>query len=413
MKIKLDVDRVRLGMYVAELDRPWLDSPFLFQGFLIDEPDELSRLRAHCRFVFVDDLQSSQEPAVQEILRTAMGGLTSGRVRAIKVEFEEWSGARKLRQTLDRLKDTTIKTRDRIQQVLDEVERGEAVETRRTRDVVSGLVDKVTRNPHTAQWVTLLQAEEQRIAQHCINVSVLSTMLARELQWPEAMLSIVSEASMLHDAGLSRVPEWIRNKPAALDEREQQLVRMHPAYTARLLQDAGGYDARIIDIVRHHHERLDGSGYPDGLRGHEIAEYVQVVAIADAYETMTSERPYENALAPSIALTRLHNQSGQQFARDLVEAFIRALGIYPLSSLVRLENGAIGIVISSQQEHRLKPVVLLLHDDKGNEVWPRRMVNLAVMQEQGKPGWKICDILDPEQEDIDVRQVLVQEFMLR
>lgn len=413
MKIKLDVGRVTLGMFLAELDRPWLDTPFLFQGFLLDDPEDLEQLRETCEYVFVDDLQSSQDPAVQDALRNALGGLRSGRVSKISVNFEEWKGAARLRRTLARLKDSALSARERMQSVLDDVEGGEQLVSEQTREVVSDMVLNVTQNPHTAQWITLLKAEEQQIAQHCINVSVLATMLARELGWPDRLVEIIGEAAMLHDAGMSRVPEWIRNKPGPLNRREFNLVRMHPAYTARLLEEAGGYDARTVDIVRHHHERMDGSGYPDQLRGHEIAEYVQVVSVADVYESMTAEKAYEPALAPSVALTRLHQRARNHFSRPLVEAFIRALGIYPLSSLVRLKNGALGIVVSSQQENRLKPVILLVIDEKGQKVWPRRMVNLALFEGERFTGWGIDGIVDPETVGMDVRQVLVEEFMLK
>ena len=413
MKIKLDVGRVTLGMFLAELDRPWLDTPFLFQGFLLDDPDDLEKLRDTCSYVFVDDLQSSQDPAVQDALRHALGGLRSGRVRKISVDFEEWKGAAKLRRTLARLKDSTLATRERMQAVLDDVEGGKQLAREQASEVVSDVILNVTHNPHTAQWITLLKAEEQQIAQHCINVSVLATMLARELAWPNSVIEIVAEAAMLHDAGMSRVPEWIRTKPGPLSRREFDLVRMHPAYTARLLEQAGGYDSRTIDIVRHHHERLDGTGYPDRLVGHEIPEYVQVVSVADVYESMTAEKSYSPAMAPSLALTRLHQRAGNHFPRHLVEAFIRALGIYPLSSLLRLRNGALGIVVSSRQENRLQPIILLVVDEKGQKVWPRRMVNLAMFEGERFAGWGIDGIVDPDAIGIDVRQVLVEEFMLK
>lgn len=413
MKIKLDVDRLVLGMYIAELDRPWMGTPFMFQGFLLQDPEDIGKLRECCKFVFVDDLESSQDATVQDVLRHSMGGLRSGRVKSLSVEFEEWKGADKLRRTLNRLKDNTIQTRERIQNVLNDVEMGKAIDTASTRDIVASLVDNITRNPHTAQWITLLEAEDQEIAQHGINVSVLATMLAKELGWPETLISIINEAALLHDAGMSRVPTFIREKPGPLSQREFKLVQMHSAYTARLLEQAGGYDSRIVDIVRHHHERIDGSGYPDGLRGHQIAEYVQVVSIADVYESMTSEKPYEPALAPSVALTRLHKRTKTHFSRHLVETFIRSLGIYPLSSLVRLNNGALGIVVSSQQENRLKPVLLLIEDESGKKVWPRRMVNLALLESKGIKGWTIDTIVDPESLDVDVRKILVEEFMLR
>ncbi|MBW3567966.1 MAG: hypothetical protein KY410_08440, partial [Proteobacteria bacterium] len=175
----------------------------------------------------------------------------------------------------------------------------------------------------------------------------------------------------------------------------------------------GAYDSRVIEIVRSHHERMDGTGYPHGLRGHNIPAYVQVVSIVDVYESMTAEKPYESALTPSLALTRLHRRVDRHFSRQLVEHFIRCIGIYPLSSLVRLQNGSLGIVISSQAENRLKPVLLLVKGPKGETLMPRRMLNLAMMEAQGIQGWGIDVIANPDEEQVDVRSILLEEFMLR
>lgn len=414
MKIKLDVDRLCAGMYVAELDRPWIGTPFLFQGFLIESPDEIVQLRDCCEHVFVDDLQSRQDRDIQDMLRAVIGPLRSGRVSAVTVEFEEWQGAARLRRTLERLNSTVTESREKIANVLEDVRQGNDVRTGEARAVVSGLVDNVSRHPQTAQWMTLLQNESQQIAQHSMNVSVLATTLGRFLEWPDALLSVVSEGGLLHDAGMSRVPRWILEKPGPLSKREFDLVRMHTDYAARLLRTADAHDPRVIEIVRHHHERVDGSGYPDGLRGHEIPAYVQLVSIVDVYESMTADKPYERALMPSVALTRLHKRVGTHFNRQLVEAFIRCIGIYPLSSLVRLQNGALGIVVSSQEENRLKPVLLLIRGPDGKTLMPRRMVNLAVLEAQGMSGgWGIESIADPDAEQFDVRRILIEEFMLR
>lgn len=413
MKIKLAVDDVCMGMYVAELDRPWIGTPFLFQGFLVESPEEIEQLQDCCDYVFVDDLQSGQSREIQDALRAATGGLRSGRVQAIKVEFEEWKGAAKLRRTLERLNNTVERSRERIGNVLEDVRHGKSVQATETRAVVEELVDGASRNPHTAQWMTILHSESQQIAQHSMNVSVLATTFGRFLEWPESLLNAVSEGALLHDAGMSRVPHWILEKKGPLTQREFQLVRMHADYAARLLQKDGGYDSRVIEIVRHHHERIDGSGYPDGLRGHEIPAYVQAVSIIDVYESMTADKPYEAAMTPSVALTRLHGRVDVHFERQLVQAFIRCVGIYPLSSLVRLQNGALGIVVSSQEENRLKPVLLLIRGADGSALLPRRMVNLAVIEAQGMTGWGIQEIADPEAEQVDVRRILLEEFMLR
>ena len=413
MKIKLDVDDLQVGMFVAELDRPWLETPFLFQGFCIESQDDLGQLREHCRHVFVDDLLSSAEHSVQLTLRDAIGTVRSGKVRAVTVEFEEWKGADRLRRTLARLNETAAQSRERIEHVLEDVRLGKSVQSGETRAVIADLINDASRNPQTAQWMTVLQSENRQIAQHSMNVSVLATTFARFLEWPNPLLNVISEGALLHDAGMSRVPKWLLDKPGPLNAQEFRLVRMHAGYTANLLHSGGDHDPRVVEIVRHHHERVDGSGYPSGLRRHEIPAHVQLVGIVDVYESMTAEKPYESALSPSVALTRLHGRVDTHFDRLLVEAFIRCIGIYPLSSLVRLQNGALGIVVSSQEENRLKPALLLVRGPHGETLRPRRMVNLAAMNAQRTPGWGIAGIANPDVENIDVRAVLLEEFMLR
>ncbi len=411
MKVKMDVGHLRPGMYVAELDRPWLETPFLFQGFVIENEDDLAQLREYCQYVFVDDLQSRQDREIQQAIRGAVGGVRSGRVAAVTVEFEEWQGAERLRETLKRLNQSVERTQARVESVLKDVRLGRAVQATQTREMVREMVESASRNPHTAQWMTLLQSENELIARHSMNVSVLAATFARFLGWSEELLNVVSEGGMLHDMGMARVPRVVLEKKGPLTAREFGIVRLHAGYASRMLAESGDYDPRVIEIVRHHHERLDGSGYPDGLAGDAIPPYVQLVGIVDVYESMTGEKPYERALSPSVALTRLHKRVGTHFDRGLVEQFIRCIGIYPLSSLVRLQNGALGIVVSSQQDNRLKPVLLMVRDPEGRELLPRRMVNLALME--GRPGWVIDSLLEPEAEGIDTRRILIEEFMLR
>lgn len=415
MKVRLDVDRLRLGMFVSELDRPWLGTPFLFQGFLIEEMQDLKQLREVSRYVFVDDLQSSQAREVQEAIRNAMGNVSSNsRVQKISVEFEEWKGAARLRATLKKLSQTAQRSNESIAKVLDDVRLGNSLNFGANREAVAELVTTVQQNPKTAQWMTLLQNTDEAIAAHCTNVSVLATGFAKFLGWPETMQLIIGEGAMLHDAGMSRVPRFILDKPGPLSRREFELIKMHGRYASDLLKSSGLYDPKVIEIVRWHHERLDGSGYPDTLRGQQVPDYVQVVGIADVYESMTADKPYEQALPPSVALTRLHKRAGKHFASQLIEAFIRNIGIYPLASLVRLNNGLLGIVTSSQEENRLKPILLLVKDSKGKMIWPRKLVNLAALEQQGiGAGWTIHSIVDGEAEKIDVQKILVEEFMLR
>lgn len=411
MKIRVPVEKLESGMYVAELDRAWIGTPFLFQGFLIEGEEELAQLRDCCKFVYVDDLQSSQESRVQNRLREMISGTHSGKVSKITVEFETWQGLDKLRATLSKLDDKRTVAVTRLHELAQNAGNLSREQINETRSSVSGLIDEVSNDPKTSFWMTLLSEKDEAMGSHAVNVSVLAVGFAAYLGWDAEQQNIVGQGAMLHDIGMTRVPAWLINKPSRLTPQEFKLVQKHAALGAQLLGDIGGMDARIIEIIRHHHERPDGHGYPDGLTGEQIPEAVKLVRICDAYDSLTQDQPYRPGADSATALQKLMLAGEKEFDGQMVEAFIRWMGIYPLGSLVRLRNAYTGIVISSDPVRRLRPVVLLVKTPDKKNVWPRKTVNLEMLAHSplGK-DWAVESILDPRNAGIDVRRILLEEF---
>lgn len=408
MKIQLPVEKLEKGMYVAELDRPWEGTPFLFQGFTIEGEDDLAALRQQCRHVFVDDLKSSAEQALQDRLHTAVRG------SAITVVFTEWEGAKKLRDTLKRIERKRDDVVTNLARLADSTLIEQDEQLQQTRGAVVQLIDDIAADPKTSLWMRILSEQDASIGRHAVNTSTLAVAFAAELGWDKELQSIVGEGAMLHDVGMARVPEKIRNKPGALTAEEYRLVKLHPGYAAKRLEGSSKLDARILDIVRHHHERLDGSGYPDGLAGGDIAPYVQLVSLCDVYDSYTTAQPYRKQLTSSATMRRLTQRAGTQFDKELVEKFIRFIGIYPLGSLARLRNGALAIIVASDEKRRLHPTVLLVKDADGKALMPRRTLNLAFIESGGlSDKYGITEIIEPESVQIDVRDVLLQELQLR
>lgn len=408
MKIQYPVEQLEKGMYVAELDRPWEGTPFLFQGFVIESDEDLAALRQHCKHVFVDDLQSSADQALQDKLHNAVRGTT-----ITTVVFQEWSGMEKLRETLKRAERTTDEAVVTLTRFAESTVREKGEGYQQARTAVVKLIDDIAADPKTSQWMRILSKQDASISRHAVNTAALAVAFAADLGWDKQLQSIVGEGAMLHDVGMARVPLQVREKPGALSPAEYRLVKLHPAYAAKRLQDSEKIDPRILDIVRHHHERLDGSGYPDGLRDGEITPHVQLVAICDVYDSYTTAQPYRKQLTPSAAMRRLTQRSGTHFDKDLVERFIRSIGIYPLGSLVRLRNGAVGIIVASDEKRRLHPTVLLVRDAQGKPELPRRMLNLSFLESGAlSQEYRIQEMLDPEDAHLDVRNILMQELQL-
>lgn len=408
MKIQYPVEKLEKGMYVAELDRPWESTPFMFQGFVIESDEDLAALRQHCKHVFVDDLKSNASPELQKKLQESVRGSA-----ITTIEFQEWSGATKLRETLkraERKSNDVVTTLTRFAESA-VMEKGEGFQEART--AIVKLIDDIAADPKTSQWMRILSKPDTSIGRHAVNTSTLAIAFAADLGWDKQLQGIVGEGAMLHDIGMERVPMQVREKPGPLNAVEYRLVKLHPGYAVKRLQGNDKVDPRVLDIVHHHHERLDGSGYPDGLKDGEIAPHVQVVSICDVYDSYTTAQPYRKQLTPSAAMRRLTQRTGTHFDKDLVEHFIRSIGIYPLGSLVRLRNGAQAIIVASDEKRRLHPTVLLVRDADGKAALPRRVLNLALIESGSvSDKYRIKEMLDPDLEHVDVRSILLQELQM-
>ncbi|MGH8322051.1 MAG: HD-GYP domain-containing protein [Gammaproteobacteria bacterium] len=408
MKIQYSVAQLELGMYIAELDRPWVGTPFLFQGFLIESDEQLDQLKQLCKHVFVDDLKSSADNLLQDKLHTAVRGTT------ITVKFEEWNGLDKLRRTIQSLEQKSDTVAVRLKTFIDGDVREKSEQLRDTRHAVAQLIDDITADPKTSFWMRILFEQDEEISRHAVNTSVLAVGFAADLGWDAHLQEVVGQGAMFHDVGMAKVPARIRDKPAALNRTEYKLVKLHPAYAAMRLEGTAEIDQCIIEIVRHHHERLDGSGYPDGLSGDSIPDYVQLVSICDIYDSYTTDQAYRPKLMSSAALSRLTHRGVRHLDKVLVEKFIRWIGIYPLGSLVRLRNTSLAIVVSSDAARRLRPVVLLVKDSDGKAILPRKTLNLEAVEQAGLGDeWSVQEIVDPLTAGIDVRSILLQELKLR
>lgn len=409
MRVKMDVADVTLGMYVAELDRPWLDSPFLFQGFILDSEEDLETLRETCNYVFVDEEKSADPEAVREASSSDRPRTRIDKERPQPKDSE--STVDSFRSNIKRAVNTFKQSTGSVIKFFDDSRLGKSIDTEDAKAVVSELVTTISTNVNTALWLTSLRSRTEEAAAHCLNTSILSIAFARHLGYSHDKMQIVGLGALLHDIGFARTPVNILQKPGALTDKEYEIVKKHPKDGYAVLKLTQQIPDEALDIVLHHHEREDGSGYPDGLKGSEIAEAVRLVAIADAYDSMTSERPYRKAIAPQDALTTLHKRSGNQFGQSLMEEFIKCVGIYPIGSLVLLNTGALGVVVSSNPDARLKPLILLVRDEEGRDVRPRKLVNLATIAAHlGEGGWSISRVVRPKDYGIDIAAIAAEDM---
>lgn len=405
MRRKLNVSELVIGMYVAELDKPWEKSSFLFQGFAIENDEDLAKLREECQFVYIEETQStpaSLKPAARPV---AAGPSVSTTITSRSGPGESTGFQREIKQVVQ----TQQLARTNISRVLDEARLGKTLDTKETKGAVTQMVSAVTANPNSMLWLANLRLKHERTASHCLNSAILCIAFGKHLGLSEVDLNILGQGAMLHDIGKVRLPPAILDKAGALTETEMQVVKRHPIDGEAVLKLTRQLPDKVLEIVRHHHERVDGKGYPDGLAGDQVPLGARIVGMVDAYDSLTSDTPYNAAKTPADALAILRTEGADAYGKDLVQEFIRCLGIYPIGSLVQCNNGALAVVVSSTPASRLKPVIMVIRDERGKETRPRMLLSLATMDPALATRWGLKGNVDPKAHNVDLAAIIAEE----
>ena len=372
MRKTVSVGELKLGMYVAELDRPWTDTPFKFQGFVLDNQEQIDILQKHCKVVFVDPDRSevlaklpdsTLAKSAVDLSRTKVTKYTEQ--APIEKEFE--NAVRQHAASTAALNDA----------VLAPLKAGEALDARRVTEAVNGLTESVLRNPDAMLLFTQLKQKGDYTQSHALDSSVFMTVFGRFLEMSPQDIGLLGHLGLLQDVGKVRVPTGLIEKRERLTEEELGALRKHVEHSADILRETSGLPNNLPELALLHHERHDGSGYPKKLRGKEIGLVGSIAAIADTFAALTSRRPSADALAPSPALSILYKHRGTLLDGYLVEQFIRCLGIFPLGSIVELNSGETGIVISQNLAKRLQPRIMIVRDAAGAEIKPQKLLDLS------------------------------------
>jgi HD-GYP domain-containing protein (c-di-GMP phosphodiesterase class II) len=363
---QVPVGQLEFGMYVAELDRPWTDTPFMFQGFHLRTEQQLAALKKFCKHVFVDvERTEKPEPPRPPAAQFRIKGSTAYPEKvAVEVEFRQ--------ATTDYARTLTS-----VGELLKPVARqGGVLEAKDVKESVSRLTDSVVRNPDAMLLVTRLREKSAAAHARALQVSIYLLVFARFLQLSREELELLGLLGLLQDVGKTRLPAELVEKKGALTPEETELAKRHVDYSAEILAATPGLPPKLPELALLHHERQDGTGYPRGLKGEEIGLYGSMAAIADTFDALTAVRPYAEPLSPSSALSYLYKERGTAFHADLVEQFIQCVGVFPVGSVVELNSGEIGIVITQNLVRRLKPRVMVVLDAQGNPMRPHKILDL-------------------------------------
>ncbi len=500
MTVKVQVKDLALGMFVADLDRPWLDTPFLLQGLLLESEDDLAQIRQLCQFVFVEPANSSPDaiaklalPSPAKVESTTNQRLSTTAKQAIIIttdaaskkkpslfsglgsdaeaqEISERSPARQatresepsiiyyknspqrpkrsiwekveapvtpgsdistdsthglrdnaplftqrnvkvkrpglfkqilstlrsksdndadevdatsstnndvtgnppliriadnkivLEEDLREAKAIHLRSRELIRDVVEDLRRETHINVEKVNEVVDAMVDSVGNNPDALLWLTKLKSRDSYAYDHGIDVAIYLLAFGRHLGYPKDNLRILGCSGLMQDIGNLRVREDLLGKTGKLTPLEFEEIKVHVIHSVDILRQTSEIPKEVLMVVSQHHERLDGSGYPRGLKGDQIFSLASMAGIVDSFEAMISQRPYADPISTHQALQQLNRWKGTSFHEALTEQFIQCIGIFPVGSLVELNSGDVAVVIGQNKIRRLKPKVMLLLD---------------------------------------------------
>ena len=349
-------------MYIHELKGPWMDHPFWRTKFVLKDPVDLQKLRASQLQEVVIDISQGLDVVPEPTV--ADHQLTDKEMAMLELDGPVISESVDTRiimpATLEEERAQAAKviasSRKAIESMFKDLRMGKAIEAEAVMPIVEEISASVTRNVHALISLVRLKTVDDYTYMHSVAVCALMTALGRELKLSDSEIKQAGLAGLMHDMGKAGIPLQILNKPGSLTDHEFDVIRQHPQLGHDMLLKANISDAVTLDVCLHHHEKMDGSGYPEHLSGDQMTVFAKMGAICDVYDAVTSTRAYKPAWEPGMALKRMASWGGH-FDPDVFKAFVKSLGIYPIGTVVMLKSGRLAVVVKQTPDSLLRPVV--------------------------------------------------------
>ena len=378
---KIGIDQLKPGMFIHDLNCGWLDHPFLTNSFPVLDEKMVGRIReVGIREVYIDTVKGAdvwlartQQEVSADLDRQMLAIAEAKVVAPISANLsDEGPRARRMHSEANKI----------VRNLMEDVRLGQQIQVDRLEPLVENMVDSIFRNQDALLPLARLKHHDSYTFEHSVSVCALLVAFARGLKLEREVIKEVAMGGLLHDVGKARVPDTILNKPAKLTDAEFEQMKSHVVQSVVVLQQNPGVSATALAVAGQHHERYDGTGYPNKLVGQDITLHGQMAAIVDVYDAISSDRVYHKGMAPTQALKKLLEWSDHHFDPALVQAFIRSIGIYPTGTLVRLESGRLGVVVEQNEGNLLEPMVRVFYHAGKQYYLPPEMVDLARSQDR-------------------------------
>lgn len=402
-EVRLNVNELQPGMFVCRLDGlRWEDTPFPLQGVMVRTVDDIIAVRKHADYVYIDRIRSVDGTPEAVLMSLDLGGGGS-RLQGLGSAIR-YSVSASLDEELPRIRLAATEAQKLSRRLTDDLKEGRRLSLDEINTAIEPVVASVIRNPDAYFWLSSLRERDPYAYSHAVNCAALMSAFGRQLGFPAPTLVELASAGMLMDLGMSALPDGTVNHPGPLSDAQQSAMRRHVEASLAQLDAAPGTTPLIRSAIEFHHERHDGSGYPNGRRAFEIPLEARMLGIVDSFDAMSSARMHQPAAARHHVLQALYRERDRLFQSELVEQFSQSIGVYPTGSLVELSSGEVAVVTAQNSARRLLPkVTVLTRPDK--TIDPRfRKVDLWQQVDGDGPRLTIHRALQPGAYGLDLAE---------
>jgi len=397
---KIHVRDVRVGMFIQEICGSWMDHPFWKKAFLLSSDEDSKTLRTcGIQEVWIDtdkglDVEGEViAPSKEEELKKVEAELK-------KVATENRVAQRvPVQQEVQRARAILSKGKAAVTSMFNEARMGKAISVSDAEPLVDEISNSIERNPEAFLNLARLKNVDDYTYMHSVAVCGLMIALGKQLGLAGRDLKDAGISGLMHDVGKALIPNDVLNKPGKLTDAEFEVIKTHPRKGWEILNIAKGANAIALDVCLHHHERVDGTGYPDRISGEPLTLFARMGAVCDVYDALTSNRCYKNGWEPAETIRKMAEWRNGHFDERIFQAFVKTIGIYPSGTLVRLKSGRLAIVIEQTGKSLLTPIVKAFFSTKSNEPIMPEMIDLSRSRES------IASAEDPAQWGFDLKQI--------
>lgn len=394
-RIAIDTNKLCKGMYVAKLDRPWVETPFVFQGFEINGHDDIEQLQLCCSYVYVDiergklseaeirsllstdaemslpvTRQVNQDAPSSGLLKRFFGRLfqrDSANDASIggQADAAPYQITSTVRREAPAAKEAYEHALLRHKAILERARGVGEVSFEKASKAVKPIIESILRNPDAMAWTVFSKKRSARNYSRAVATAVWCAMYGRYLGFGRTQLQELAIGGLLLDIGNVGVPDEIVNAEGSITITEFNSLSRHVRFGLQILKSSGGFSESILEMVQFHHERADGSGYPGKKAGNHIPVFGRIAGVADCYDAMTTKTAYSPAVAAYDSARELNDMRGKEFQAEVVGQFLKMIGMFPTGSVVEFSDGIVGVVLEQNRSNPLRPKVMLLRGSNG------------------------------------------------